>query len=156
MNYRQIIKEDEIQASKFFVLKMNSFSKLIDSIQKELWQQSSYRSIVQDLGKGKSVKHYSPDSASQLDPFKDGVGVPNDPTLQLNILQKHNESSLAGNPGQEMNLLIFKWAFHWSGMTEFIKDYVSSCQQCSRNKNIHHKQFGLLKPPIPNSPSICV
>ncbi|MBW0511086.1 hypothetical protein O181_050801 [Austropuccinia psidii MF-1] len=41
-------------------------------------------------------------------------------------------------------------------MTQFIKDYVSSCQQCSRNKNIHHMKFGLLKPlPIPNGPWIC-
>ncbi|MBW0582140.1 hypothetical protein O181_121855 [Austropuccinia psidii MF-1] len=42
-------------------------------------------------------------------------------------------------------------------MTHFIKDYVSSCQQCSRNKNIPHKKFGLLKPlPIPNGPWICL
>ncbi|MBW0546335.1 hypothetical protein O181_086050 [Austropuccinia psidii MF-1] len=40
-------------------------------------------------------------------------------------------------------------------MTQFIKDYVSSCQQCSRNKNIHHKKCVLLKPlPIPNVPWI--
>ncbi|MBW0521771.1 hypothetical protein O181_061486 [Austropuccinia psidii MF-1] len=40
-------------------------------------------------------------------------------------------------------------------MTQFIKDHVSSCQQCSRNKNIHHKKFGFLKPlPIPNGPWI--
>ncbi|MBW0512477.1 hypothetical protein O181_052192 [Austropuccinia psidii MF-1] len=31
-------------------------------------------------------------------------------------------------------------------MNQFIKDYVSSCQKCSRNKKIHHKKFGLLKP----------
>ncbi|MBW0478143.1 hypothetical protein O181_017858 [Austropuccinia psidii MF-1] len=42
-------------------------------------------------------------------------------------------------------------------MTQFIKDYVSSCQQFSRNKNIHHKKFGFLKPlPISNSPWICL
>ncbi|MBW0477941.1 hypothetical protein O181_017656 [Austropuccinia psidii MF-1] len=42
-------------------------------------------------------------------------------------------------------------------MTQLIKDYVSSCQQGSRNKNIHHKKFGLLKPlPIPNCPWICL
>ncbi|MBW0567719.1 hypothetical protein O181_107434 [Austropuccinia psidii MF-1] len=42
-------------------------------------------------------------------------------------------------------------------MTQFTKDYVSSCQQCSRNKNIHHKEFELLKPlPIPNGPWICL
>ncbi|MBW0474458.1 hypothetical protein O181_014173 [Austropuccinia psidii MF-1] len=42
-------------------------------------------------------------------------------------------------------------------MTQFIKDYVSSCQQCSRNKNINQKKFGFLKPlPIPNGPWICL
>ncbi|MBW0507700.1 hypothetical protein O181_047415 [Austropuccinia psidii MF-1] len=42
-------------------------------------------------------------------------------------------------------------------MTQFIKDYVSSCQQCSRNKNIYHKKFGFLKSlPIPNGPWICL
>ncbi|MBW0531070.1 hypothetical protein O181_070785 [Austropuccinia psidii MF-1] len=42
-------------------------------------------------------------------------------------------------------------------MTQCIKDYVSSCQQCSRNKNIHHKKFGLLKPlPIQHGPWICL
>ncbi|MBW0564474.1 hypothetical protein O181_104189 [Austropuccinia psidii MF-1] len=42
-------------------------------------------------------------------------------------------------------------------MTQFIKDYFSSCQQCSRNKNINHKKFVLLKPlPIPNGPWICL
>ncbi|MBW0505697.1 hypothetical protein O181_045412 [Austropuccinia psidii MF-1] len=32
-------------------------------------------------------------------------------------------------------------------MNQFIRDYVSSLQQCSRNKNINQKKFGLLKPP---------
>ncbi|MBW0587405.1 hypothetical protein O181_127120 [Austropuccinia psidii MF-1] len=42
-------------------------------------------------------------------------------------------------------------------MTQFIKDYVSSCQQCSRNKNIHHKKFRILEPlPIPDGPGICI
>ncbi|MBW0508459.1 hypothetical protein O181_048174 [Austropuccinia psidii MF-1] len=38
-------------------------------------------------------------------------------------------------------------------MNQFIKEYVSSCEQCSRDKNIHHKKFGLLKPlQIPSGP----
>ncbi|MBW0485916.1 hypothetical protein O181_025631 [Austropuccinia psidii MF-1] len=36
--------------------------------------------------------------------------------------------------------------FYWAGINQFIKDYVSSSQQCSRNKKIHHKKLGLLKP----------
>ncbi|MBW0509793.1 hypothetical protein O181_049508 [Austropuccinia psidii MF-1] len=42
-------------------------------------------------------------------------------------------------------------------MTQFINDYFSSCQKCSRKRNIHHKKFGLLKPlPIPSCPCICL
>ncbi|MBW0574902.1 hypothetical protein O181_114617 [Austropuccinia psidii MF-1] len=42
-------------------------------------------------------------------------------------------------------------------MTQFIKDYVSSCQQCSRCKNIHQKKVGLLKAlQILNGPWICL
>ncbi|MBW0488389.1 hypothetical protein O181_028104 [Austropuccinia psidii MF-1] len=38
-------------------------------------------------------------------------------------------------------------------MNQFIEDYVSSCQQYLRRKNIHHKKFELLKPLlIPSGP----
>ncbi|MBW0585091.1 hypothetical protein O181_124806, partial [Austropuccinia psidii MF-1] len=157
MNLQQIIKEDEVQPSKFFAFKVEYFSNLIDSIQKKLWQDPQYRSILEDLGKGKSVQDHSLDYSSKLLLFKDWVVVPNDSTIQLSILHKHHDSPLAGHPGQEKTLKLVKRDFHWSGMTQFIKDYVSSCQQCSRNKNIHHKKFGLLKPlPIPSGPWICL
>ncbi|MBW0579569.1 hypothetical protein O181_119284 [Austropuccinia psidii MF-1] len=157
MNLQQLLKQDEVQPSSYFAVKVESFSNLIDSIQKALWQDSQYRNIIQVLGKGKSIQHYSLDSSSQLLLFKDQVVVPNEPTIQLSILQKHHDSPLAGHSGQEKTLKRFKRDFHWSGMTQFFKDYISSRQQCSRNKNIHHKKFGLLKPlPIPNGPWICL
>ncbi|MBW0544618.1 hypothetical protein O181_084333, partial [Austropuccinia psidii MF-1] len=149
--------QDEVQPSKYFAVKVESVSNLIDSIQKKLWQDTQYRSILEVLGKGKSVQDYSLDSSSQLLLFKDWVVVPSDSTIQLSILQKHHDSPLAGHPGQEKTLKLVKRDFHWSGMTQFIKDYVSSCQRCSRNKNIHHKKFGFPKPlPIPNCPWICL
>ncbi|MBW0486819.1 hypothetical protein O181_026534 [Austropuccinia psidii MF-1] len=145
MNYQQIIKKDENQAPKFFSVKVHSFSNLIDSIQKALWQDSQYRSIFQDLGEGKSDQDYSLYSSSQLLLIKDWVVFPNDPTIKLNILQKWHESPPSEPPGKEKTFKLVKHDFDWSGMTQFIKDYVSSCQQCSRNKNIHHKKSGLLK-----------
>ncbi|MBW0539822.1 hypothetical protein O181_079537 [Austropuccinia psidii MF-1] len=155
MNFRQLIRQDEVQPSTYFAVKVESFSNLIDSIHNTLWQDFQYRSILQELGKGKSIQDYSLDSSSQILLFKDWVVVPNDPTIQLRILQKRHDSPLAGHPGQEKTLKLVKQDFHLSGMTQFIKDYVSSCQQCSRNKNIHHNKFGLLKPfPIPNGPWI--
>ncbi|MBW0557420.1 hypothetical protein O181_097135 [Austropuccinia psidii MF-1] len=134
-------------------LKVESFLNLIESIWKKLWHNSQYRSILEELGKGKSIQDYSLDSSSQLLLFKDRVVVPNDCTIQLSILQKRHDSPLAGHPCQEKTLKLVKGDFHWSRMTQFINDYFSSCQQCSRNKNIHHKKFGILKPfPIPNGP----
>ncbi|MBW0489966.1 hypothetical protein O181_029681, partial [Austropuccinia psidii MF-1] len=81
------------------------------------------------------------------------VLLPSNGELQLNILQKRHDSPLAGHPGQEKTLKLIKRDFYWAGLNQLIKDYVSSCQQCSRNKNIHHKKFGLLKPlQIPSGP----
>ncbi|MBW0576845.1 hypothetical protein O181_116560, partial [Austropuccinia psidii MF-1] len=155
MNYQKIIKQDEIKASDFASIKVELFSSLIDSIEKALWQYSQYRNILQHLGKGKSVQDYSLDSSSQLLYFKNQVVVPNDPTIQLSIIQRWHDCPLDGHPGKEETLKLVKWDFHWPGMTKFIKDYVSSCKQCSRNSNIHHKKFGLLKTlPIQNGPWI--
>ncbi|MBW0518907.1 hypothetical protein O181_058622 [Austropuccinia psidii MF-1] len=73
--------------------------------------------------------------------------------MQLNICQKRHDSPMAGHPGQEKTFKLIKRDLYWAGMTQFIKDYVSPCQKCSRNKNIHHKKFGLLKPlQIPSGP----
>ncbi|MBW0527460.1 hypothetical protein O181_067175 [Austropuccinia psidii MF-1] len=156
MNSQQLIKQDEVQPSRYFAVKVESLSNLIESVHQKLWQYYQYRSILQKLVKGKSVQDYSIHSSSKLLLFKDWVVVPKDPTIQLSILQKHHDSPLAGHPGQEKTLKLVKQDIHWSGMNQFIKDYVSSCQQCSINKNIHHKKFGILKPlPIPKGPWIC-
>ncbi|MBW0528236.1 hypothetical protein O181_067951 [Austropuccinia psidii MF-1] len=77
VNYQKIIEKDEIQGSQFSVVKVEPFSNLIESIQKSLWQDSQYRSTLQDLGKGQSVQDYSLDSSSQLLLLKDRVVVPN-------------------------------------------------------------------------------
>ncbi|MBW0484264.1 hypothetical protein O181_023979 [Austropuccinia psidii MF-1] len=97
MNFQQLTKQEEVQPSRYFAVKVESFSALIESIQKKLWQDSQYRSILQELGTGKSVQDYSLDSSSQLLLFKDQVVVPNDPTIQLSILQKCLDSPLAGH-----------------------------------------------------------
>ncbi|MBW0574094.1 hypothetical protein O181_113809 [Austropuccinia psidii MF-1] len=153
MNLQKLIKQDEVQPSRFVSVKVEAFSNLIKSIQKALWQDSHYRSILQELVKDKSFPDYSLDPSSQLLLFKDLVVVSNDPTIQLSILQNCHYSPLADHPVQEKTLKIVYWDFHLSCMTQFIEDYVLSCQHFSRNKNIHHKKFGLFKSlPITNFP----
>ncbi|MBW0508712.1 hypothetical protein O181_048427, partial [Austropuccinia psidii MF-1] len=79
---------------------------------KNLWKDSQYRSIVQKLDKGKSVQDYSHDSSCQLLLFEDWVMLPNDPTIQLSLLQKHHDSPLAGDPVQWTTFKLFKGNFH--------------------------------------------
>ncbi|MBW0526020.1 hypothetical protein O181_065735 [Austropuccinia psidii MF-1] len=64
--------------------------------------------------------------------------------MQLSILQKYHDSPLAGHPGQEKTLKLVKQDSHWSGMTQFLKDYVSSfsthayrLKLPSQSKSIH-------------------
>ncbi|MBW0552225.1 hypothetical protein O181_091940, partial [Austropuccinia psidii MF-1] len=120
MSFQQLIKQDEVQPSRYFAVKVESFSNLIDSIQKALWQDSQYRSILQELGKGKSIQDYSLYSSSQHLLFKVWVVVPNDPTIKLSIPKKNHDSPLAGHPGQEKTFKLVKQDFHGSGMTQFI------------------------------------
>ncbi|MBW0593854.1 hypothetical protein O181_133569 [Austropuccinia psidii MF-1] len=145
-SFHQVIKQDGIQESRFFSIKVEVFSDLVDKIQKEVWQDKDYKEILKQLARGESVPDYRLEPQAKLLLFIDRVVIPRNEELKLNILQTHHYSPLAGHPGQEKTLKFIKRDFYRAGMNQFIKDYVSSCQKCSRNKNINHKKFGLLKP----------
>ncbi|MBW0540095.1 hypothetical protein O181_079810 [Austropuccinia psidii MF-1] len=152
-NFHQVIKQDAIKESIFFSIKVERFSDFVDIIQEEVWQDQDYKGILKQLKRGESVPDYCLEPQAKLLFLKYRVLIPRNEEIQLNILQKRHDSPLAGNPGQEKTLKRIKRDFYWAGMNQFIKDYVSSCQQCSRNKKIHHKKFGLLKPlSIPSCP----
>ncbi|MBW0588066.1 hypothetical protein O181_127781, partial [Austropuccinia psidii MF-1] len=152
-NFHQVIKQDGIQESRFFSIKVEIFSYLVDKIQKKVWQDKDYREILKQLARGESIPDYSLEPQAKLLLIKDRVVIPRNEELKLNILQKCHDSPMAGHPGQEKTLKLIQSDFHWAGMNQFIGDYVSSCQKCSRNKNTHHKKFGLLKPlSIPSGP----
>ncbi|MBW0582007.1 hypothetical protein O181_121722, partial [Austropuccinia psidii MF-1] len=46
MAFQQIINQDEVQPPRYFAVKVESVSNLIDSIQKALWQDYQYRGIL--------------------------------------------------------------------------------------------------------------
>ncbi|MBW0488568.1 hypothetical protein O181_028283 [Austropuccinia psidii MF-1] len=133
-DFHQVIKKNEIKESRFL-------SDLVDQIQKAVWQDKDYKEILKKLERVESVSDYTVDPQAKLLFLKDRVVIPRNHELQLDILQKHHDSPLAGHPGQEKTLKLIKRDIYWDGMNQIIKDYVSSCQKCSRNKNIHHKKF---------------
>ncbi|MBW0546014.1 hypothetical protein O181_085729 [Austropuccinia psidii MF-1] len=126
-NFHQLLKQNEIKESRFFSIKVEVFSDLVDQIQKEVWQDRDHKEILKQLARGESVSDYTLEPQAKLVLFKERVVISRNHDIKLDILQKHHDSP--------------------------IKDYVSSFQQCSRNKNIHNKKFGLLKPlQIPPGP----
>ena len=107
-NFHQVLKQDGIQESRFFSIKVEIFSDLVDKIQKEVWQDKDYKEILKQLARGESVPDYSLEPQAKLLLFKDRVVIPSNEELQLNILQKHHDSPLAGHPCQEKTLKLIK------------------------------------------------
>ncbi|MBW0546561.1 hypothetical protein O181_086276 [Austropuccinia psidii MF-1] len=87
-NFHQIIKQDGIQDSRLFSIKVEIFSDLVDQIQKEVWQDKNYKLIVKQLERGELVSDYSLEPQAKLLIFKDRVVIQSNEEIQLNILQK--------------------------------------------------------------------
>ncbi|MBW0573882.1 hypothetical protein O181_113597, partial [Austropuccinia psidii MF-1] len=100
-NLHQVLKKNEIKESRFFSIKVEVFSDLVDQIQKEVCQDKDHNEILKQLERGKSVSDYTLEPQAKLLLFKDRVVIPSNHELQLDILQKHHDSLLAGHPGQE-------------------------------------------------------
>ncbi|MBW0590871.1 hypothetical protein O181_130586, partial [Austropuccinia psidii MF-1] len=151
--FNKSLKQDTIQKSRFFSIKVQIFSDFVDQIEKEVWKDKGYKELLKQIARGESVSDFSLEPQAKLLLFKDKVVIQSNKEIQLNIIQKNHDSPLTGHPGQEKTLKLIKKDFYWAGMNQLIEDYMSSCQQCSRNQNIYHKKFGLLKPlQIPSGP----
>ncbi|MBW0533335.1 hypothetical protein O181_073050 [Austropuccinia psidii MF-1] len=110
-NFHQVLKQDGIQESRFFSIKVEIFSDFIHKIQKEVGQDNDYKEILKQLARGESVPDYSLEPKAKLLLFKDRVVIPRNEAIQLKILQKHHDSPLAGHPGQEKTLKLIKSDF---------------------------------------------
>ena len=81
------------------------------------------------------------------------VYVPNDLSLQTRILQECLDSPLSGHLGKDKTIEQVKRRFYWPGMDAVIQRYVTSCDECQRNKPSQQSPMGLLQPlPIPTRP----
>ncbi|MBW0566659.1 hypothetical protein O181_106374, partial [Austropuccinia psidii MF-1] len=75
-NFHQVIKQDGIQESRFFSIKVEIFSDLVYKIQKEVWQDKDYKEILKQLARGESVPDYSLEPQANLLLFKDRLVIP--------------------------------------------------------------------------------
>ena len=51
--------------------------------------------------------------------------VPQSNPLQMEVIQKHHDSPIAGYPGYEKTLDLLQHNFYWSRMATTVKEYIT-------------------------------
>ena len=75
------------------------------------------------------------------------------PQLRLEICRLHHDSKAAGHYGFQRTLELLSRDYVWDGMSSYVKEYVSTCETCTRAKPSRHRQHGELMPlPVPSQP----
>ncbi|MBW0492250.1 hypothetical protein O181_031965 [Austropuccinia psidii MF-1] len=106
-----IIKQDVIKESRFFSIKGEMLSDLVDQIQKEVWKDKYSKAVLKKLARGELVPDYSLEPQAKLSVLKDRVVIPHNQELHLDILRKHHDSPLASQLGQEKTIKLIKRNF---------------------------------------------
>lgn len=79
--------------------------------------------------------------------------VPADAALKARILHECHDTPMSGHLGAAKTTARVTHHFYWPHMQKEIKQYVSSCDSCQRNKPSQQLPAGLLQPlPIPDRP----
>jgi len=61
--------------------------------------------------------------------FKKRLYIPSDDGLTISIVKGYNNSKVVGHFGIEKTIEIVKRDVYWKGLTEWINDYVQSCDE---------------------------
>ena len=81
------------------------------------------------------------------------IVVPDVPAVLSALMHDYHDSNVAGHPGRRPTAALIARKFWWHGMGKFIKNYVSTCPSCQKNKPRRTKPGGTLQPlPIPVRP----
>ena len=84
---------------------------------------------------------------------EDKTYVPDIASVQLDILRECHDEPYAGHFGEGRTLDLVRRKYSWPGVRAFVKEYVKTCDVCTRGKNRSHKPYGLLRPlQIPERP----
>jgi len=78
--------------------------------------------------------------------FKYRLYISGNDALKTKIAKGCHNSKVAGHFGMEKTIKIVTRDLYWKGLTEWINDYVHSCDECQHNKVPRHARWGLLQP----------
>jgi transposase InsO family protein len=81
------------------------------------------------------------------------VRIPDTPSIKLRIVQECHDVPLGGHVGSQKTIANVTRRFIWPKLHEYVREYVSTCVPCQRNKPSTQLPIGLLQPlPIPEGP----
>ena len=129
-------------------------SSLNDQILDEYKEDDYYRDICFQLDSGIPSNSPKTDNFSISNSFllfKNKIYVP--PKCRSSVLNICHDSPSAGHFGIRKTISLISRDFWWPSLHSDVKDYIRSCDVCSRSKDSRHKPYGLLNPlKIPSKP----
>ncbi|CEP11259.1 hypothetical protein [Parasitella parasitica] len=142
------------------IINLNEASNdLVQNIIKHLPSDATFGPILKDI-KNNNRKLDTNDYH-----YKDGllfyknqaICVPDNEKIQKTILEQCHDSPAAGHFGITKTYDQVSRDYYWPSMRSYVKRYVTGCDTCLRNKNTHHKPYGLLQPlEIPEKPWVSI
>jgi hypothetical protein len=79
--------------------------------------------------------------------------IPEDPELQLRLIQEHHDTPLAGHPRRSKTFDLLSRSYYWKTMRKQVDRYLRSCVECQKSQTSGHASFGVLLPlPGPKKP----
>jgi hypothetical protein len=74
------------------------------------------------------------------------LAIPNDKQLKSKILFEFHDTPIAGHVGIDKTYSSMIQHYYWPKMSKAVHKYVTSCEQCQRNKSSNQQPAGLLQP----------
>ena len=78
--------------------------------------------------------------------YKNRLFIPSNKAILTEIAKGCHDSKVAGHFGKEKKIELVTRNFHWEKLSEWINEYVRSCDECQHNKSRRHAKYGLLQP----------
>lgn len=122
---------------------------IIEEIQKTLKQDPLVKEVQRQLKEGKGEDF---EFNVGLLFFRGILYVPPS-SARLKVLQVRHDLPAAGHFGVNNTIELVSRDYWWPQLWKFVKEYIWSCDICSRAKGTCYRPYGLLQPlPIPNGP----